>query len=134
MREITLGKLFELYVNIFDEFGLHLLNETDQMIEYYVFEETDVNIGFCSGRILNKFLEEGIIDEDIFENSSLLLERFRQLEGTMPIRNAEFIRNSLEWKKMMELSDCIREMIKAKWTAEELNTILNSEQPINLSF
>lgn len=132
--EMTLGKLFGLYINIFDEFGLHLLNETDQMIEYYVFEETDVNIGFCSSRILNKFLEEGIINEDIFENSSLFLEKFRKLEGTMQIRNAESIRNSFEWKEMMELSDCIREMIKAKWTAEELNAILNSEQFIDLSF
>lgn len=132
--EMTLGKLFGLYINIFDEFGLHLLNETDQMIEYYVFEETDVNIGFCSSRILNKFLEEGIINEDIFENSSLLLEKFRKLEGTMQIRNAESIRNSFEWKEMMELSDCIREMIKTKWTAEELSAILNSEQLIDLSF
>ena len=132
--EMTLGKLFGLYINIFDEFGLHLLNETDQMIEYYVFEETDVNIGFCSSRILNKFLEEGIINEDIFENSSLLLEKFRKLEGTMQIRNAEAIRNSFEWKEMMKLSDCIREMIKTKWTAEELNAILNSEQLIDLSF
>lgn len=134
MGEMTLGKLFGLYINIFDEFGLHLLNETDQMIEYYVFEETDVNIGFCSSRILNKFLEEGIINEDIFENSSLLLEKFRKLEGTMQIRNAESIRNSFEWKEMMELSDCIREMIKTKWTAEELSAILNSEQLIDLSF
>lgn len=132
--EMTLGKLFGLYINIFDEFGLHLLNETDQMIEYSVFEETDVNIGFCSSRILNKFLEEGIINEDIFENSSLLLEKFRKLEGTMQIRNAESIRNSFEWKEMMELSDCIREMIKTKWTAEELSAILNSEQLIDLSF
>lgn len=123
MDEITLGKLFRLYVDIFDKFGLHLLDETDQMINYYVFEATDINIGYCSRHVLTQFLEEGIIDEDIFEKSSLILESFRKLENSMPIRNAEFVRNSLEWKKLMELSDNIKGMIKTKWTDEELQAI-----------
>ena len=91
MNKITLGKLFELYVDTFNKFGLHLLDETDQMINYYVFEETDINIGYCSKRILIKFLEEGIIDEEIFEKSLLLLENFRKLEAEMLIRDAESV-------------------------------------------
>ena len=80
MNEITLGKLFELYVNIFDKFGIYLLNETDEMLDYYVFEATDINIGYCSRRILMRFLEEGLIDENIFENSLLFIKKFRKLE------------------------------------------------------
>lgn len=133
MNGITLGKLFSLYVDIFDKFGLHILSETDQMINYYVFEATDVNIGYCSRRILTKFLDEGIIDENIFESSSLLLENFRRLEDTMPIRNTESIKSSLEWKKLMELSDNIKKMIKDKWTDEELQAIYKFDQPVNLN-
>ena len=133
MKEITLGKLFGLYVDIFDKFGLYLLNETDQMINYYVFEAMDVSIGYCSRRILSKFLDEGIIDEEIFESSLLLSEKFRRLEDAMLIRNAESIRNSLEWKKLMELSDNINKMIKTKWTDEDLQAIFKFEQPVNLN-
>ena len=133
MEEITLGKLFKLYVDIFDKFGSHILNETDQMINYYVFEATDVNIGYCSRRILNKFLEEGIIDEDIFERSSLLLEGCRGLENMTSIRDAESVRNSFEWKELMELSDNIKEMIKTKWTDKDLQAIFEFEQIVGLN-
>lgn len=133
MEEITLGKLFRLYVDIFDKFGSHILNETDQMINYYVFEATDVNIGYCSRRILTKFLEEGIIDEDIFEGSSLLLEGFRTLENMPPIRDAESVRNSFGWKELMELSDNIKKMIKTKWTDKDLQAIFEFEQIIGLN-
>lgn len=133
MKRITLGKLFSFYVDIFNRFGLHLLSETDQMLEYYVFEATDIEIGYCSDRILTKFLDEGMIDQEISENSSLLLKSFRRLENTMPIRNAESIRNSPEWKKLMELSDNIKKMIKTKWTDEELQAIYEFEQHVNLN-
>ncbi len=133
MNEITLGKLFELYVNIFDKFGIYLLNETDEMLDYYVFEATDINIGYCSRRILMRFLEEGLIDENIFENSLLFIKKFRKLESTMLIRNAESIRNSFEWMKLMELSDNIKNMIKTRWTNEELQWIFKFEQSTNLN-
>lgn len=133
MNKITLGKLFELYVDTFNKFGLHLLDETDQMINYYVFEETDINIGYCSKRILIKFLEEGIIDEEIFEKSLLLLENFRKLEAEMLIREAESVRKSFEWKKLMEWSDDVKKMINNKWTNEELKEIFKFEQPVSFS-
>lgn len=133
MKRITLGKLFSFYVDIFNRFGLHLLSETDQMLGYYVFEATGIEIGYCSNQILTQFLDEGMIDQEIFENSSFLLESFRRLENTMPIRNAESIRNSPEWKKLMELSDNIKKMIKTKWTDEELQAIYGFDQPVNLN-
>lgn len=132
MTRITLGKLFELYVDALNKFGLYLLNETEQMINYYVFEEIDINIGYCSKRILDRFLEEGMIDEEIYENSSLLLENFRRLESRMLVRNAESVVTSPEWKKLMELSDHIKKMIKTKWTDEELEEIFKFEQVVNL--
>lgn len=128
MQEITLGKLFEVYVDIFNKFGIHLLNETDETICYYVYEETDINIGYCSKRILEKFLEEGFIDEDISDNSLTLLEKFRELERSMLIRNAESVKNSPEWRKLMVLSVHIKKMIKNKWTEEELQSVFEFEQ------
>ena len=34
-----LGKLFSDYFDIFDKFGTHILNESDEMMGYYVFDE-----------------------------------------------------------------------------------------------
>ncbi len=133
MNKITLGKLFELYVDTFDKFGLHLLDETNQMMEYYIFEATDINIGFCSKPILIEFLEEGIIDEEILEKSSLLLDNFRKLEDGMPVRDAESVRKSFEWKQLMEWSDDIKKLINNKWTNEELKEIFSFDQPVNFS-
>ena len=79
------------------------------------------------------FLEEGIIDEDIFEYSVLLLEKFRVLAHVIPIRNAEYIKNSTEWKKLMELSDNIKRMIETKWTNEELQMIFKFEKLVPLA-
>lgn len=133
MKEITLGVLFKFYIDVFDKFGLHLLNETDQMLSYYVFQETDVNIGYCSRNILTRFLDEGFIDEDILENSVLLLENFRKLEGRMEIRNAETIRNMSEWKTLMEQADNIKDMIKTRWTDGELQSIFELAIPVNFN-
>lgn len=132
MNRITLGKLFELYVDIFDKFGLHLLTERDQIINYYVLEVTDISIGYCSDRILVKFLENGMIDERIYEVSQIFLKKFRKLETVMLTWDAESIKNSSNWKKLMEMSDNIKGMIRIKWTEEELKEIFKFEQPVNL--
>lgn len=130
---MTLGRLFELYVDVFEKFGSHLLNEPDQMIDYYVFEATDINVGYCSKRILAIFLDEGIIDKDIFENSLLLLKNFRALENKLEIRDASSIRNSPEWRYLMELADKIKEMIKGKWSDCELKAIFDFDQPVSIN-
>ena len=132
MDRITLGKLFELYFNTFEKFGLHLLEETDEMLGYYVFEATDISIGYCSKRILTKFLDEGIIDEIIFERSSSLLEDFRRIASTTSLRNVESIRISTEWRELMELSDGIKKLIKTRWTDKELRTVFELDQPTGL--
>ena len=72
-------------------------------------------------------------DEDIFEYSVLLLEKFRVLAHVIPIRNAEYIKNSTEWKKLMELSDNIKRMIETKWTNEELQMIFKFEKLVPLA-
>ncbi|MDL2302585.1 hypothetical protein LJC58_09575 [Lachnospiraceae bacterium OttesenSCG-928-D06] len=130
MNRITFGKLFELYCDIFETFGIYLLHETDEMIDYYVFEATDINIGYCSGRILNLFLDEGIINEEISADSSLLLKKFRSIENT-DLWNAESVKNSLEWLELMEQSEKIKKMIKAKWTDEELEEIYRFNQAVS---
>ena len=132
MKHITLGKLFELYVDIFDKFGLYLIKENDQMIEYYIFETTDINIGYCSNRILTIFLENGIIDEEIFDKSSEFLEKFRALERTTLKWNIDLIRQSFEWKQLMILSDRIKKKIENKWTDKELEEIFELDQLVDL--
>lgn len=132
MDKITLGKLFELYFDTFEKFGLHLMEESDEMLVYYVLEATDISVGYCSKRILTKFLDEGIIDGIIFEMSSSLLEDFRRIARTNPFRNVEAIRISPEWRALMELSDRIKELIKARWTDEELRAIFGFDQPTGL--
>jgi len=133
MKRITLGKLFELYFDTFEKFGLHLLGESDEMLNYYVFESADISIGYFSERVLTKFLDEGIIDEIIFDKSSLLLVGFRKIASDNSLRNVEAVRNSPQWRALMELSDGIKSLIKARWTEEELYAIFTLEQPTGLT-
>ena len=132
MNKISIGKLFELYCDIFEKFGTHILVESDAMIGYYVFEQNVVNIGFCSNRILNYLLMEGLIDGNIKEKSSLLLTKFWALEKTN-FWNVKSIRTSPEWNEVMELSDEIKQLIKARWDDEELQAIFDIEKENELS-
>ena len=133
MIKKTLGQLFQLYFDIFEKFGTHLLKESDKMIGYYVFEETASSIGFCSRRILIKFLEEGLIDEIIFEESSSLLKIFRKIESISSLRNVDSVKTSSEWKEVLQLSDKIKELLKIRWTNEELQAIFELKQTTGLS-
>lgn len=132
MNKITLGKLFQLYYDTFKKFGIHLLDKTDEMLTYYVFEETDINIGFCSPQILKYLLNEGIIDESICEASSLFLIKFRELNDTA-LWNMEAVKTSPEWRAIMKQSDEIRVMIENRWTDEELHAIFEIKQPVDLN-
>ena len=127
-----LGKLFQDYFDIFVKFGTHILNESDKMIEYYVFDVTDISIGFCSKRILLSLLNEGIINEDIYEKSSLLLSKFRDIEST-PLWDLESVKSSPEWREILTLSDEIRRLIETRWSQDEMQTIFEFTDPINLS-
>lgn len=84
--------------------------------------------GIALGRLF-----KGIIDETIFEKSSSLLENFRRIADRDSLRNVESIRNSPKWRALMELSDGIRELIKARWTDEELQAIYGLAQPAGLT-
>ena len=126
-----LGKLFQDYFNVFIEFGSHILKESDKMIGYYVFEETDINIGFCSKRILLNLLDVGIIDEFIYEKSDLLFKKFRALENTS-LWNLDSVKSSPEWREVLELSDEIKQLIEIKWTPEEIQAIFEFTDPTNL--
>lgn len=126
-----LGKLFKDYFNIFSKFGTAILNKSDEMIGYYVFDVTDISIGFCSNRILKCLLGEGIIDEPICKASSLLLSKFRVLEGTV-LWNVEAVKISPEWREVLELSDEIKRLIETKWTNNEIQEIFELTHPIDL--
>lgn len=132
MDRITIGKLFELYCDIFEKFGPHLWKESDEMLDYYVFEVTDISIGYCSKDILTKFLDQGFIDEIIFKRSLLLLQEYRTVSSIPSLRNTESIRNSSKWRELMELSDGIKKLIKTRWTDEQLQIIFEIDQPTGL--
>ncbi len=132
MNIINLGKLFENYYGIFEKLGTFLMNESDKMINYYIFEETDISIGFSSKRILMNLLDEGIIDEVIFEKSMLLQRKFRELEGT-EIWNLDSVKSAPEWRFLMELSDEIKVLIKTRWTEDEISELFNLTQATSLN-
>ena len=129
---MSLGKLFENYYNIFMDFGTNVLSESDEIIGYYVFDITDISIGFCSKRVLKCLLGEGIIDEPICDASSLLLAKFRALEGTS-LWNVEAVKTSCEWMEVLKLADEIQKMIKIRWTYEELQAIFGLRQSMELN-
>lgn len=133
MDKMTLGRLFKLYYDIFDKFGLHLLQESDENIGYIVFELTDISIGFSSKRILTKLLDEGIIDESIFKLSLSLHDMYRSTIRIPLLRNVQSVRNEDEWKELMVLSEDIRTLLTSRWSNEEMIALYELSQPISFN-
>lgn len=130
MYSARIGKLFELYFDVFDKFGLHLLNESDEILSRFVFEETEISIGLCSKHILRCLLYEGILDQRICEESLLLYTMFRKLNDT-DLWNLESVKYAPEWRAVMEQSDKIKELIQQRWTEEELKILFADTRYVN---
>lgn len=108
-----IDKRYEEFKHTLEQCGVFLLNLSDKKIEYHIFEEFDISARTLLYKdTLETFLDEGIIDDTIKEKCLWLRERFVNIEPNKPeLWNVESVRNSKEWREILELSDEIKELL-----------------------
>ena len=125
MKQISLGKLIGFYIETLSQCSTKILKEPDELVECLILEEFIIGAtSFLHHTALDKLFENGIIDEIIVEKSKELRTLILAIDGT-DLWNIESIRNSDEWRKIITLSDEIKELISLRWTYEELQNLYN---------
>jgi len=123
MEKITVGKLFELYLDTLEKCGEGTKNLSDEMIEYNIFEEFIVGVtSFLENNSLNDLLNNGLIDEQIYSDSKELRVYTLKLDGSNEWDISSF-KNSKSWEKIIMLSDKIKQQIRQKWSEKEIQEI-----------
>lgn len=99
----------ELYLDTIQKCGTFLLDFEDEVIKYNIFEEFDIGVvSFLHKNNLMKLRDAGFISDKAMEQSSLLRNRVIELQNS-DLWNVEGVRNSPEWKSILELADLIKE-------------------------
>lgn len=108
-----IDKRYEEFKHTLGHCGTFLLKLPDKEVEYHIFEEFDISARTLLYKdMLETFLDEGMIDDSIKEKCLLLRETFVNIEPNKPeLWNIESIRNSKQWREILELSDEIKELL-----------------------
>jgi len=121
MIKLTTEQSFDFYLTSLERCGMHILELTNNEIEYQIFEELAMDYpGSLSKYTLTVLEESGIIDENIAHLSKDLQTKLLILERGNLLWNVDALKKSSEWKEMFQLSDEIKELIHQKWSDEEL--------------
>ncbi|CAH1228310.1 hypothetical protein [Paenibacillus sp. JJ-223] len=108
MGKISTGKLLELYVDTIDKCGTYLLSEDDTVIGYNIFEEFDTGvISFLHVDVLQRLNDAGLISDEMVYKSSILRDLVLELQQGDEW-NVNAVRNSPDWRRVLELSDEIK--------------------------
>lgn len=111
MDSIKIQEKYEFFLKTLNEFGLHLLNERDDEIGYWIFEEFYGDaISFLHENNLNCLLESNYINKDIYSMSLELRKKFLLLENSVHW-NLKLVRTDKEWLSILKLSDEIKKLI-----------------------
>lgn len=109
--EITTERLLELYLDTIQRCGIHLLNTEDEVVEYDIFEEFDVGVvSFLHDDSLKKLYEACLISDDVVRKSADLRKMVLEIQKTDDW-NVIGVKTSQQWKKVMKLSDEIKELL-----------------------
>lgn len=99
---------YNLFRQSLDHCGIFLLDLANADIEYHLFEEFDGDcISFLNKDFLNRIVTSGKISQEIADMTGELSGKFRSLENT-DLWNAQAVRESAEWREILELSDRIK--------------------------
>jgi len=121
MIKLTTEQSFDFYLTSLERCGMHILELTNNEIEYQIFEELAMDYpGSLSKYTLTVLEESGIIDENIAHLSKDLQTKLLILERGNLLWNVDALKKSAEWKEILQLSDEIKELIHQKWSDEEL--------------
>lgn len=106
---LSIEKRYELFKNALEECGTDILLEGEEVIEYKLFEEFAVDaISFLHEEMLDALLDEGMIDDEIYKKCKELRNFYLSMQSNSLLLNAREVKTSVEWKKIMQLSDEIR--------------------------
>ena len=109
---ISLEEKYENFKRTIQECGSYLLAESDDTVKHNLFEEFPIDvISFLYEDTLNLFLNEGMIDNEILEKSIELRNLFLQLEKNAELLSVEAVRAFEEWKRLLRISDEIRQLL-----------------------
>ncbi|WP_379142988.1 hypothetical protein [Paenibacillus sp. sgz500992] len=112
MKNISLEELMEMYVDTLSKCGTYLLSADDTIIGYNIFEEFDTGvISFFHTASLQKLNDAGLITEEIMEKSAALRSLVLELQKGDKW-NINSVRNSIEWRKILDVADEIKENIR----------------------
>ena len=108
MKELTTKEQYEYFEEAFNKFNITLLNQTDDDIEYIIFEDIIVNvISFLHTIVIDKLLDEKYINSEVYDLCCDFRKQFLELEEKS-LRSATEVRKSKEWLDLMKLADEIK--------------------------
>ena len=111
MLYINERQLFEYFIETINSCGNLLLTATDEEIEYNIFEVFDINVHtFFHNENLEILLTNDLITSEVYKKAQLIREMYLKIEGTS-LWSLEGIKNTKEWKEIINLCDQIKEKI-----------------------
>lgn len=117
---IRVGESFDLFLETLKHSNSEVLNLSDELIEYYLLEEFAIEApSFLSEITLSRLLNEDIIDANILEKGKTLRKMYLSMDQ-MKNWDSSSIKESSEWRKITTLSTQLFELVRQKWTEEEI--------------
>lgn len=108
MKELTTEEQYEYFEETFYKFNTTLLNQTDDDIEYTIFEDIIDNVvSFLHTIVIDKLLDEKYINKEVYVLCCDFRKQFIELEENTSGGVTE-IRESQEWLELMQLADEIK--------------------------
>lgn len=107
MTEISIAKLYDLYLDTVGRCTSELHKLSDEEIGYNLFEEFDAGAqAFLHDDNLNKLHRAGFIDNEMVEISRQVRERWLALQKHS--WSIEAVKTTKEWQELFELCDRLK--------------------------
>ena len=108
MKELTTKEQYEYFEETFNKFNTTLLNQSDDDIEYIIFEDIINNVvSFLHPIVIGKLLEEKYINKEVYDLCCDFRKLFLELEEKS-LRSATEVRESKDWLDLVKLADEIK--------------------------
>ena len=105
MKELTTKEQYEYFKETFIKFNTSLLEQSDDDIEYTIFEDIINNVvSFLHTIVRDKLLDEKYINKEVYDLCCDFRKLFLELEEKS-LRSATEVRKSKEWLDLMKLAD-----------------------------
>lgn len=106
-------KKYREFKHILKHCGIFLLDSDETDVEYHIFEEFDIGVRtYMYEDMLELFLDNGLIDEEIEKKCKLLRALFVDIQPNYPkLWNIQSVKKHPKWRVVLELSDEIKTML-----------------------